>query len=110
MKVTNKNAMLEKFIASQPVVAPIEIEAVVAEPVVSNIPEIYHQELPPHIPQGTEAVVVSSPELESPIVEPSYLAHDEPEMNEVSMLDDRSSEEVEKDENSDLYNINNFTI
>jgi ParB family chromosome partitioning protein len=106
----NKNAMLDKFIASQPVVAPVETEAVVAESAVSNILEIYHQELPPHIPQGTEAVVVSNPELESPAVEPSYLAHDEPEMNEVSMLDDRSNEEVEKDENSDLYNINNFTI
>lgn len=101
----NKNAMLEKFIASQPV--PV---AAVSESTTSAVPEIYHQELPVYIPDGSQAVTISNPELEPPVVEPSYLAHDEPEMNEISMLDDRSSEEVDQDENSDLYNINNFTI
>lgn len=107
----NKNAMLDKFIASQAMATPVESELVTTtESLVSSVPEIYRQELPSYIPQGGDAVVVSNPELEPAVVEPSYLAQDEPEMNEVAMLDDRSSEEVEKDENSDLYNINNFTI
>lgn len=101
----NKNAMLDRFIASQP--APISTPT---ESSVSNVPDVYHQELPSYAPESSQAVTISNPELESPVVEPSYLAQDEPEMNEVAMLDDRSSDEVEQDENSDLYNINNFTI
>lgn len=101
----NKNAMLDRFIASQP--APISTPT---ESPVSNVPDVYHQELPSYTPESSQAVTISNPELESPVVEPSYLAQDEPEMNEVAMLDDRSSDEVEQDENSDLYNINNFTI
>lgn len=35
---------------------------------------------------------------------------EEPEMSQPSMLDDRSGTEVEEEENTDLYNINNFTL
>ncbi len=84
-----KNAMLEKFIAQQDV---HQSEPVAPAESVDHIPEVYQ------------------PEIAAPAVEPSYLAHNEPEMQQPDMLDDRSSDEVEKDENSDLYNINNFTI
>lgn len=102
---TNKNAMLEKYMNAQ-VVEPVKE----VQPEVSKVPEIYMPELAPYQAQGNQQVSVSPMELESPTVQPSYLAQDEPEMQEAQMLDDRSNDEVEKDENSDLYNINNFTI
>jgi len=102
---TNKNAMLEKYMNAQ-VVEPVKE----VQPEVSKVPEIYMPELAPYQTQPNQEVSVSLPELESPTVQPSYLAQDEPEMQEAQMLDDRSNDEVEKDENSDLYNINNFTI
>lgn len=80
-----KNAMLDKFIATQPV-APSNPEQEVA------------------------TLEVYQPEIQAPAVEPSYLAKDEPEMEQAEMLDDRSSDEVVQDENTDLYNINNFSI
>jgi len=55
---------------------------------------------------------IFSPELTSGPKEdmPSYLAKDEPEMQQSDMLDDRSQGEIDDSDNSDLYNINNFTI
>jgi ParB family chromosome partitioning protein len=103
---TNKNAMLEKYMSTQSAEQVSEIKTESA----SAIPEIYMPELPAYQAQNNQQVSVSNLELESPTVQPSYLAQDEPEMQEAQMLDDRSNEEVEKDENSDLYNINNFTI
>lgn len=103
---TNKNAMLEKYINAQPVAQATEVTS---EPVVM-VPEIYQPELPAYQAQGSHEMTVAHQELESPTIEPSYLAQNEPEMQQAAMLDDRSSEEVEQDENSDLYNINNFTI
>lgn len=97
-----KHAMLEKFIAENPVAAPAEAPSVV--------PEVYMPEVAPYVPAGNEELVVASPGIETENVQPSYLAVNEPEMEEPAMLDDRSNEEIEKDENSDLYNINNFTI
>ena len=102
---TNKNAMLEKYMNAQVVEPAKEIQ-----PEISKVPEIYMPELAPYQAQENQQVSVSPMELESPTVQPSYLAQDEPEMQEAQMLDDRSNDEVEKDENSDLYNINNFTI
>lgn len=102
---TNKNAMLEKYMNAQVVEPAKEIQ-----PSVSAVPEIYMPELALYQAQENQQVSVSPMELESPTVQPSYLAQDEPEMQEAQMLDDRSNDEVEKDENSDLYNINNFTI
>lgn len=95
---TNKNAMLEKYMNTQ-----------TAETVTASVPEVYQPELAAYVPNSNEQIEVYNPQLESNI-EPSYLAQDEPEMSQPEMLDDRSSEEVEKDDNSDLYNINNFTI
>lgn len=51
-----------------------------------------------------------SPELMPPVAEPSYLAKNEPEMAESEMLDDRSGGEITEEENTDLYNLNNFTV
>ena len=102
---TNKNAMLEKYMNAQVVEPAKEIQ-----PEISKVPEIYMPELAPYQAQENQQVSVSPMELESPTVQPSYLAQDEPEMQEAQMMDDRSNDEVEKDENSDLYNINNFTI
>ncbi len=103
---TNKNAMLEKYINAQPVAQATEVTS---EPV-ATVPEIYQPELPAYQAQGSHEMTIAHQELESPTIEPSYLAQNEPEMQQAAMLDDRSSEEVEQDENSDLYNINNFTI
>lgn len=102
----DKNAMLNNFIAQQESLQP----PVVSEPADAQIPQVYQPELPEHHATGSEAVVVASPELTAPTVEPSYLAHNEPEMEQPEMLDDRSNEELEQDENTDLYNVNNFTV
>lgn len=109
---TNKNAMLEKYMNAQvsETVAQVVPQIVETPQVSSHIPEVYMPELPAYQAQDNQQVSVTSLELESPTVQPSYLAQDEPEMQEAQMLDDRSNDEVEKDENSDLYNINNFTI
>lgn len=101
-QVGGKHAMLEKFMAENP--AETQAEAS------STIPEVYMPEIASYVPAGNEELIVASPEVEPAGVQPSYLATNEPEMNEPAMLDDRSNEEIEKDENSDLYNINNFTI
>ncbi len=103
---TNKNAMLEKYMNAQAAESVAETKA----EHVSTVPEIYMPELAAYVPTGNDQLVAVSPEIEPSEVQPSYLAQDEPEMQEAKMLDDRSSDEVEKDENSDLYNINNFTI
>jgi ParB family chromosome partitioning protein len=86
-----KNAMLDNFIANQEQENP--------KPEITNIPEVYHPEI---------TAAPAEPEVGN--IEPSYLATNEPEMQQVDMLDDRSDEEVQQDENSDLYNINNFTL
>lgn len=95
---TNKNAMLEKYMNTQ-----------TTETTTASVPGVYQPELAAYVPNTNEQIEVYNPPLEAS-VEPSYLAQDEPEMSQPEMLDDRSSEEVEKDDNSDLYNINNFTI
>lgn len=93
---TNKNAMLEKYINTQQSV---------------SVPQPYQPELAPHVVTENEQLIKYHPEIPAPQTStPSYLADDEPEMKQVEMLDDRSNDDVEQDENSDLYNINNFTI
>lgn len=89
-----KNAMLDNFIANQEQEKGTQTAAVV-----ESHPEISAPE-----------PVMNTPVINQPAIEPSYLAENEPEMQQVDMLDDRSNEEVEQDENSDLYNINNFTL
>lgn len=126
----DKNAMLNRFIENQPVVAPVaanlEQPAVsiantslenreITTPIIeqsSTIPEIYQPELPAYQQQGTGTITEYHQEIPAPqiVMTPSYLADHEPEMEQSEMLDDRSNDEVEQDENSDLYNINNFTI
>jgi ParB family transcriptional regulator, chromosome partitioning protein len=128
----SKSAMLENFIAGQeqenaekqtvdvtvqklepepaksifeetfdPEIAPVQNNSQVAE---------YHQELPAYHPSEHTEMVVSALEIKAPTIEPSYLAKNEPEMEQPEMLDDRSNDEVEQDENTDLYNVNNFTV
>jgi hypothetical protein len=108
--------MLDNFIseqASQPApVTAIEIgkpELVAAEPLNhANVPEVYQPEIEaPHMVQESESI------HDKPLsgdIQPSYLAENEPEMQQPEMLDDRSATEVSEDENSDLYSINNFTL
>ncbi len=43
-------------------------------------------------------------------VAPSYLAEGEPELTQPAMLDDRDQGQKDEEENTDLYNIDNFTI
>jgi hypothetical protein len=71
---------------------------------------IHHDELPEYKSADNTDMVVANIEIKAPEIEPSYLAKNEPEMEQVDMLDDRSSDEVEQDENTDLYNVNNFSL
>jgi ParB family chromosome partitioning protein len=103
-QTVEKNAMLNNFIAQQEgTTQPVDVPT-------AAIPEIFHRALPEYQTTDTTSLTVSSPEITAPVIEPSYLANNEPEMEQADMLDDRSHEEVSHDENSDLYNVNNFTI
>ena len=64
----------------------------------SQVPEVFNPELAP------------APAVDADLEKPSYLAKNEPEMEQADMLDDRSQGEIEDSDNSDLYNINNFTV
>jgi ParB family chromosome partitioning protein len=126
----DKNAMLNRFIENQAVIAPVAVNLEQPSVLVSSVPseiietstsvieqvlavpEIYQPELPAYQQQGTGTVTEYHQEIPAPQIAmtPSYLADHEPEMEQPEMLDDRSNDEVEQDQNSDLYNINNFTI
>ncbi len=121
----DKNAMLNRFIENQPAVVTAavpseQVPQIITNPVVqtntvsttqdSMIPDIYHPELPAYQQQGTGIVTEYHQEIAPAPMTLSYLADHEPEMEHPEMLDDRSNEEVVQDDNSDLYNINNFTI
>jgi hypothetical protein len=58
----------------------------------------------------TQALEIRPEELSVPTAEPSYLAHGEPEMTQSAMLDDRDADQKHEEENTDLYNIDNFTL
>lgn len=79
------------------------------------------QELPAHTFTDQELPVVRAEEIDltpqPPLLQgegepatPSYLAQGEPELTEPEMLDDRDQSQKDEEENTDLYNINNFTI
>ncbi len=108
----DKNAMLHNFLEKQgESLHDTEITKVASVSTEEHpVPDIHHEALPEYHHTGTEEIVVAAPEIVAPKVEPSYLAKNEPEMEQPEMLDDRSSDEVEQDENTDLYNVNNFTI
>ncbi|MEI8224227.1 MAG: ParB/RepB/Spo0J family partition protein [bacterium] len=87
-----KAHMMEQFIASSaadaaplPIVQPLEIAAHVFTP--EEIPVVRAEE-----------------------IGPSYLAEGEPELTQSAMLDDRDQGQKDEEENTDLYNIDNFTI
>jgi ParB family chromosome partitioning protein len=116
----DKNAMLNRFINNQPQI--IGQTTIASQPenavsaLVQDIPqpttlEVYQPELLEYTHQQGTEVAEYHQELNQPsVTTPSYLADHEPEMEQSAMLDDRSNDEVVQDENSDLYNINNFTI
>lgn len=60
--------------------------------------------------QNDQIPIVQPLELEPPVVEPSFLAHGEPEMTDAAMLDDRDQDEKNSDDAADLYSVSNFTI
>jgi ParB family chromosome partitioning protein len=66
--------------------------------------------------EGTEHAGIPeifSPELPIPTVEetqPSHMAVGEPELHSPEMLDDRSQDDKNEEDSTDLYNVNNFTI
>ncbi len=70
---------------------------------VSMLPEVRAEELE----QPHPATVVVAPLLQGEESAPESV---EPEMQTAAMLDDRDKEQKDEEENSDLYNINNFTI
>ncbi len=74
----------------------------------AQMPQAFAPELPPSdaIPTVPE---IRPEELTAP-AEPSYLAQGEPEMTQSDMLDDRDAHQIDEEENTDLYNVNNFTI
>ncbi len=88
--------MMEQFIAGASV--PLRPSQSLGTPPLSG--EDHVSELP----------VVRPEELAAPTAEPSYLAHDEPEMTQSAMLDDRDADQKHEEENTDLYNIDNFTL
>jgi hypothetical protein len=45
-----------------------------------------------------------------PEIRPEELVSGEPEMESAEMLDDRGQEQKDEEENTDIYNLNNFTI
>lgn len=121
----NKNAMLDRYMENQPTVIttpaqPEQVPQVTTDTstevgMMSNeqssiVPDIYHPELSAYQQQGIGTVTEYHSEIAPAPITPSYLADHEPEMEHPEMLDDRSNEEVVQDDNSDLYNINNFTI
>ena len=70
-------------------------------------------ELAPHI--SAPLPEIYAPEITAPIItsepmQPSYLAKGEPELTSPQMLDDRSQEDKDIEDSTDLYNVNNFTI
>ncbi len=75
---------------------------------------ISEQTPPTHPPGFAEAPSLKERvdiEAELPIVRPEELeSGTEPEMETAQALDDRTGAEVEEEENTDLYNMNNFTI
>lgn len=132
-QTVSKSAMLDNFISQQeqvPEIQSSDVQIVQEAPVLKNDsifakPEVsaiqseveqtqsvtlHHEALPEYHAGPHSEIVVAQTAIEAPEIEPSYLAKNEPEMEQVDMLDDRSNDEVEQDENTDLYNVNNFTL
>lgn len=55
-------------------------------------------------------LTAQAPVVPLPEVRAEELLSPEPEMQTAEMLDDRSQGEIEKEENTDIYNLDNFTI
>lgn len=66
------------------------------------VPEIRPEEITAPVEQ--ELPAVRPEEIAAPV------ASEEPEMQESEMLDDRDQNQKDEEDNTDLYNINNFTI
>ncbi len=119
-QVSSKSAMLEKFIAERESLNREQSAQSAVSTAHESLPEyqpaqgqsivVQHESLPEYHSQEKTELTVAQISIESPSIEPSYLAKNEPEMEHVNILDDRSDDEVEQDENTDLYNINNFTL
>jgi ParB family chromosome partitioning protein len=87
-----KAHMMEQFIASSATDA-------------AALPVVQPLEIPAHVVTPEEIPVVRAEEIG-----PSYLAEGEPELTQPAMLDDRDQGQKDEEENTDLYNIDNFTI
>ncbi|MDB4984341.1 MAG: parB [Patescibacteria group bacterium] len=95
-EVKGSGHMMENYINSAPV-----------QTVATFAPEITASPAPAELPQ------VYSPELLAPTLEetqPSHMAIGEPELHSPEMMDDRTQEDKDTEDSTDLYNVNNFTI
>lgn len=101
----------EVLVHTTPTVEPIEGVAIEssATPVVGAQESIVAS-APSSVPDAPGIPTVQPLEIEAPEVEPSFLAHGEPEMSDAKMLDDRDQDEKNSDDSADLYSVSNFTI
>ena len=68
---------------------------------------------PPLVEGAATLPEIFSPELPAPTLEetqPSHMAVGEPELHSPEMLDDRTQEDKDEEDSTDLYNVNSFTI
>jgi ParB family chromosome partitioning protein len=99
-EVRNVGHMMDRFIASNTAQLPV----VDSSPAPAIDTSSHKQELHASLP------VVQAPEIVAPVVGPSYLEEDEPELHQPAMLDDRDHADIHEEEHTDLYNLDSFTL